>query len=126
MHARLRTAALAASFLMIGAAPALAGKPLIAGPVYVGTSHNAACRIVNVTDTPFEATIEVVNATNNTVFQSGTHTLTPGVGYLEVAPSPGNPVYCRFSGVRKTKVRATLTVYPLVADFSDKLVIPAQ
>jgi hypothetical protein len=40
--------------------------------------------------------------------------------------APGQAVICRFSGVSKSKVRATLSISPDGVDTTDAVVVPAQ
>jgi hypothetical protein len=130
---RIRTLVLAIlpslpSLLLAGASPALAGPPMVAGPLWAGIDYSLSCKVFNISTKPFDVTIDLVNVESNAVLQtSGALTVAPG-GYAVVfEQGVSAQVLCRFSGPTVKKAAATLTLFhSTVGDGTDTVVVQAR
>jgi hypothetical protein len=127
---RIRNLALSIlpSLFFAAASPALAGSPMVAGPVWAGVDYSLSCKIFNSSTKAYDVTIDLVGAESNTVLQtSGVVNLAPG-GYAVVfQQGVGAQVLCRFTGPSTKKSAAALTMYhSTVGDGTDTIVVPAH
>lgn len=127
---RIRNLALSilTSLLLAAASPALAGPPMVAGPVWAGIDYSLSCKIFNTSTKAYDVTIDLVNAESNTVLQtSGVVSLAPGGYALVFQQGVSAQVLCRFTGPTAKKSAAVLTMFhSTVGDGTDTVVVPAR
>ena len=116
---------LAASILTV--APAALAGDLVTPEVYVGSTTNASCKIVNVSASSVATQVQLFAISGGKLADSGPVTIAPGNGTYVYAYLPKDVVYCRFVKVSRTKVRASFNEFSnVVGDGSDTTVVPAS
>ena|SRR5262245_13674405 len=117
---------LAASILTV--APAALAADLVTPEVFVGSTTNASCKIVNVSPSPVATQVQLFGIWGGKLADSGPVAIAPGEDSTMYAYVPKDVVYCRFVKVSRTKVRASFNEFSNLVgdDGSDRTVVPAS
>jgi hypothetical protein len=116
---------LALAAVLSVASVSLAGD-LVTPPVYVGSSTEVACKLVNISSNTITAQLQLVESNATVLEDSGPTTLNAGHLTKIFHSGPDTEVYCRFVKASKSKVRASITTFVPTDDGTEHVDVAAQ